>query len=198
MNLLRPNRPNQLNRPARVNSPARAVAALRRWLPVAAAGVNAIAAIALAFAAAPAGAQQLYRCDANGRTTYSDHPCDGGQQSTVAPAPEIRPADQAAARARGERMVREAESADARRNAAQDAADRRADEARLQQLKTDEAQARSETASTEVEVPLVRHHRRVLIDNRYGVPATRPVAPVQKPVQRTPQPGGRINLVVKP
>ncbi|WP_051379000.1 DUF4124 domain-containing protein [Derxia gummosa] len=145
-----------------------------------------MAAAALCLAAGlPAAAQQLYRCDVDGRTTYTDKPCAAGsRQTAVAPAPDIDPADQAAAQARSERLVRQAEAADARR-AAEARAEAAANTARAQQLRTDEARSLAADTAPDLEAPIVRR-RVIVIDphNRYRVPAV-PQQPAQPPSQPT-------------
>ncbi|WP_085316465.1 DUF4124 domain-containing protein [Derxia lacustris] len=148
--------------------------------------------------AGPAAAQQVYRCDVGGRTTYADKPCaDGSRQSVVEPPPVVSPEAQAAAQARSDRLIREAEVADARREAAARAAEQRADALRLQQLRSDEARALADSASGDLEAPIVRRRRHVLVDDRYvlrPLPRTTPQTPAVTPVKPT----GQIHLKVKP
>jgi hypothetical protein len=57
----------------------------------------AVAAVALVDRAPQAGAATLYRCEADGRVTYSDVPCPSGRQSTIAGADGPSAADRATA-----------------------------------------------------------------------------------------------------
>jgi len=155
------------------------------------AGMAACGAVALLVLAAGQGAPAwaVNKCiGPDGKVTYTDSPCEGGSRVTrIENPPAPTPAEQAAARARGERMVDDARALEARQAAAAAARQRRveAEQAALQRQAQQEARdARDDRERLVVVRPIVRRHPPPVL---VLPPRPRPVEP-QRPASMLPYP----------
>ncbi|WP_296228356.1 DUF4124 domain-containing protein [Ralstonia sp. UBA689] len=146
----------------------------------------ALAGLALGLSS-PAAHAQVYRCNENGQTTYSDHPC--GTRATPVPMIDNTPsaADQKAARERASAEAAEVRDMEASRRRAQ-----AAEEARQAQIATQAAeQARREQQQKVVVAQEgVRYCHRVYVGPvPYPYPYPTPMPVVISPATPAPPTG---------
>jgi len=107
--------------------------------------------IVLALIATGAPAWAINKCTgSDGRVTYTDSPCEGGSRAArIDTPPPPTPAEQAEARARGERMVEDARALSMRQAAEAAARQRRIEAERAAEQAAQQRQARQEALREE-------------------------------------------------